>query len=109
RRRQGRGGLGGRDHLEAALAQRPRQPGAEGLVVVDEQQAGRAHVGRPACTGTAMRAVVPPRSTLSKVTAPPSRSTIVRARKRPSPMPLPAGFVVKNGSPMRASTSGGMP
>jgi len=32
-----------------------------------------------------------------------------RTVERPSPVPLPSPLVVKNGSQMRASTSGGMP
>ena len=40
---------------------------------------------------------------------PPWRSTIVFATLSPNPVPLPAGLVVKNGSKMRPTWSGGMP
>jgi len=43
------------------------------------------------------------------VTSPPRRSATARARNTPRPIPFPAGLVVKNGSPTRASTSAGMP
>ena len=43
------------------------------------------------------------------VRLPPIFSMMVREIDRPSPVPMPTGLVVKNGSNMRASTSGAIP
>src|SRR5256886_5929782 len=61
----------------------------------------------------------PPRSTLFPYTTlfrslltsikPPCPRTMPEEVDRPRPEPLPCSFVVKNGSKMRSSTSGGMP
>lgn len=51
----------------------------------------------------------PPSGTLASSMRPSCNSTIFRVTLRPSPVPSPVGFVVKNGSNTLLSNSGGMP
>ena len=53
-----------------------------------------------------MRQVVPRPSSLVIEISPPKESMIPLQIERPSPVPTPIGFVVKNGSKIRASASG---
>ncbi len=56
-----------------------------------------------------MRAVVPTPTVLTTSMVPPWRARISLQMKRPRPVPLPASFVVKKGSKIRARSSAGMP
>src|SRR5262249_7805345 len=73
------------------------------LVVHDEDPAD----GRHAILGSATITFVPLPGADSNVMRPPCSSMI--RRLIPSPNPAPAGRVVKNGSPRRATTSGVIP
>ena len=68
-----------------------------------------AATGGGVTTGSSTPNVVPRPGTLSTVMVPPCSSMMLRHSDRPSPVPSPAGFVVKNGSKMRERISGGMP
>src|SRR6185369_6044897 len=99
---------GGRDVI-AAVAQGAGQPLAEHLVVVDEQDRASRRLHDAPATGSHSVAVVPAPGAERMESSPPSRSTMARARKIPSPIPFPAGLVVKKGSPTRARRSGEIP
>src|SRR5262245_57595694 len=62
-----------------------------------------------AAPGSTTRNVVPPPGTLSTSSCPPWAETTLWLMARPSPVPAPTSLVVKNGSKMRPSSSGGMP
>ena len=101
----------GAGRVEAAVGERPHQPGPERHVVVDDQQRtrfGHRGIRAPARPG-AGRGSRWCRRRWQCDRAPPLRSAKTRARNRPSPRPRPVPLVVKNGSPARASTSGDMP
>src|SRR5438046_3039235 len=59
--------------------------------------------------GSTIETLVPIPDRLSMRSAPPDCSANPCAVARPRPVPLPLGFVVKNGSAARAAISGAMP
>ena len=124
-------GVAGGAHVVAALAQGAREPLAEHLVVVDQQQRRGRALARtvtarrlPLAAPSTSVAARPPRpgpaGTSARGAVPRPRSIAARARRRAArprpgtgtdrgPVPWPGALVVKNGSPARASTSGCMP
>ena len=70
--------------------------------------AGAADIGRDT-TGSSMRKVAPRPTSLWTAIVPPCSSSMFRHSDSPSPVPSPAGLVVKKGSKMRARISAGMP
>src|SRR5262249_1158561 len=90
--------------LEVELEQR-----GEAFLVVNQQDAFlSAHVVSFACLKRRVTRT-PPSGRLRMTMAPPCSSTIFFDTGRPSPVPSPAGLVVKNGSKIFARFSSGMP
>jgi hypothetical protein len=80
------------------------------LAVAVEVSSGAAAVaGRGDSAGSSTTNVAPFPGTLSTPIDPPWPSTIPWHIESPSPVPWPEGFVVKNGSKIRAAISGGIP
>jgi hypothetical protein len=59
--------------------------------------------------GRATRKSVPSFTLLSTEISPPAPGTMLRQMESPSPVPTPRGLVVKKGSEIRSSDSGGIP
>ena len=100
--RLGRAGRGG--HLVAGLAQRPSQRLQDAGLVVGQQHASvsgcrhrlSAAAGTGGLAGSSISTRVPAPGRLSRRSAPPSASTVLRAIASPSPVPV--RLVVKYGS-----------
>src|SRR5690606_33067738 len=99
-------GITGLAHVVAARTKGRSEAAPEDLVVVDDEETRTNLAGH---NGTSTKAEVPAPGLDSIRRAPPILSTTFWARKRPRPIPLPAGLVVKKGSTARAVTSSAMP
>src|SRR5579875_458239 len=117
------------DYLIALAAQELHDDRAHQLLVLDHKNAAGTAMGgaqllfgfhhalapRRSASVLAARAgrqivtAVPWPTSLSTLIVPRLPSTMRWQSERPSPVPAPAGFVVKNGSKTRARCSGGMP
>src|SRR5262249_60589681 len=92
-------GRRGEPHPVALARQERVEDLAHDLLVVDDEN-GRVHIAaRPAsASGRRIENRVPWPTWLSQLIVPPCSCTIPYVIDRPSPVPLPIAFVVKNGS-----------
>src|SRR5882672_362369 len=90
------------DEIESRLGQAARRSPGVGSSGTEPPTEGASAAGCDPATRKRRRNVVPRPSSLSTRISPPWARMIPNVTARPSPVPLPGGLVVKNGSKIRA-------